>query len=79
MSQSVGIPRICVATRWQFQLKLLVLQTLSDATGLRTSTARAGIKNMPRARVHVIPTSAPDDLDGLRSLIDTGELVPTKV
>ena len=34
---------------------------------------------MPRARVHVIPTSAPDDLDGLRSLIDTGELVPNKL
>ena len=34
---------------------------------------------MPRARIHVIPTSAPDDLDGLRRLIDTGELVPNKL
>ena len=32
---------------------------------------------MPRARIHVIPTSAPDDVSGLQQLIATGALDPT--
>ena len=31
---------------------------------------------MPRARVHIIPTSSPDDLSGLERLIELGQLVP---
>lgn len=34
---------------------------------------------MPRARIHVIPTSAPDDLSGLKALINQGELIPESV
>ena len=31
---------------------------------------------MPRARIHVIPISSPDDLSGLERLIELGQLVP---
>lgn len=34
---------------------------------------------MPRARVHLIPTSAPDDVSGLQRLIDGGALDPTRL
>lgn len=34
---------------------------------------------MPRARIHVIPTSAPDDCSGLMRLIDTGALDPDRL
>ncbi|MEP3639933.1 MAG: ring-opening amidohydrolase [Paracoccaceae bacterium] len=34
---------------------------------------------MPRARIHRIPTSGPDDISGLRALIDAGELDPGKL
>lgn len=33
---------------------------------------------MPRARVHLIPTSAPDDVSGLQRLIDGGALDPSR-
>lgn len=31
---------------------------------------------MPRARIHVIPTGAPDDISGLQALMDAGALEP---
>lgn len=34
---------------------------------------------MPRARIHRIATSAPDDTSGLRALIDSGDLDPSKL
>lgn len=34
---------------------------------------------MPRARIHVVPTAAPDDVSGLRRLIDRGELEPERL
>ena len=34
---------------------------------------------MPRARIHVIPTSAPDDTSGLRQLIVNGLLDPQRI
>lgn len=34
---------------------------------------------MPRARIHVIPTSAPDDVSGLMRLIDEGALEPARL
>ena len=34
---------------------------------------------MPRARVNVIPTSAPDDVSGLLKLVETGEIDPSRL
>lgn len=34
---------------------------------------------MPRARIHVIPTSSPDDMTGLQALIEEGVLDPSKL
>ena len=34
---------------------------------------------MPRARIHRIATSAPDDTSGLRALVDSGDLDPSKL
>ncbi|MGB0660794.1 MAG: ring-opening amidohydrolase [Mangrovicoccus sp.] len=34
---------------------------------------------MPRARIHVIPTSAPDDLTGLAALVEAGALEPSQL
>ena len=34
---------------------------------------------MPRARVHVIPTSSPDDVSGLQALVQEERLDPARV
>ena len=34
---------------------------------------------MPRARVHVIPTSAPDDMSGLKTLVEEKNLDPARL